>query len=621
MVEEDWQHKSLERTQDGRASETSSHEKTGYEGEERLGIKNGSPENREEDELERLRVEIIGRHYDYGDNSEAPIDVKEPKVSLDGKMPEESRRPDGTSKEESQDDYSRIVKSTFANGELESSSQQQNVENSERKLHETPESNLYSASRIEEKAIDEPKSTRRFKEVEDIQQLAEHRSTEKSAKLESNHQREDTGIDKGTKKPVRHEPAESIPEDNQPKDAPKNAANPVYSGTAEASIPMDGDRMNKHLGDHAIVTNDEAGYQSPSSHSSEFNQKTDEIQMTDPTKSGDKWQIIGRFNAIHLGEPTEERRSEHGIGEIRQVEHYSAPEATRVETATHPTSGPRPEHMGSNERVELPMRPMNAKERAVWFDTEGSLYVSPTDNPLKKSVAIFSIAQSSRQPLEDFKEGAALDGINCRIIQRVKGEQSEYRLVISGLEDISKELVREAPYLRTVQKQTEVGNFRSYLARERDLTKSSVESARRLLDSLEEPLPIIRRPMDSLERANWFDTEGCLSVSRNRRHSRDVSMFVAQSQREPLEDFAIGAGNDGVDSTIFYRRRISDEYEVRIRRIDHIARELSLEVPFLRTQDRAEQIQRFKKFLGEPRKKLKESVRQARDILDTPSGS
>ena len=93
-------------------------------------------------------------------------------------------------------------------------------------------------------------------------------------------------------------------------------------------------------------------------------------------------------------------------------------------------------------------------------------------------------------------------------------------------------------------------------------------------------------------------------------------MFVAQSQREPLEDFALGASSDGVESTLFYRRRISDEFEVRIRRVDHIAKEISLELPFLRTQARIEQIRQFEEFLGEPRKKLRMSVSVARETLN-----
>ena len=54
-------------------------------------------------------------------------------------------------------------------------------------------------------------------------------------------------------------------------------------------------------------------------------------------------------------------------------------------------------------------------------------------HPLKESVAIFSIAQSIRQPLEDFELGATLDGVSSRIIQKKSGEEYEYRLVIQEL--------------------------------------------------------------------------------------------------------------------------------------------------------------------------------------------
>lgn len=263
---------------------------------------------------------------------------------------------------------------------------------------------------------------------------------------------------------------------------------------------------------------------------------------------------------------------------------------------------------------------MNACERADWFDTEGNLYVSPSSKPLKKSVTFICVSQFDRSPLEDFKEGAAMDGVECRILPGHQGKQEEYMLLVAGLENIAKELVMEASFIRTARKLSQIRNFREFILGERTRIKGSVKVARKLLGSLPAPLSASRRPMGVIERANWFDTEGCLYVSRPRSNSNseEVSMSVSQSQREPLEDFANGALNDGVASTIYYRSRRTGEYVVRIRRLDHIARELSLEIPFLRTTKRLEQIRRLKEYLGKPRARVGKSARAARGLL--PNG-
>lgn len=108
--------------------------------------------------------------------------------------------------------------------------------------------------------------------------------------------------------------------------------------------------------------------------------------------------------------------------------------------------------------------------------------------------------------------------------------------------------------------------------------------------------------MSPRERANWFDAEGCLYVGDRKEHgSREVSMSVYQSQREPLEDFAFGANKNGVASHIYSRRRINDEFIMRIRRLDHIVTEISLELPYLRTSKRLAQVRKLKEYLVERR--------------------
>lgn len=262
---------------------------------------------------------------------------------------------------------------------------------------------------------------------------------------------------------------------------------------------------------------------------------------------------------------------------------------------------------------------MNARERANWFDTEGSLYVSPPGRPLKQSVAFISISQFDRLPLEDFLIGAEMDGVRCKITSRHSGSPGEYLLLITTLEDIAREIVAEAPYIRTVGKIREIEKFRDFLQRVRVRLNKGTNAARELLDSLEWPLNILRTSMTIEDRANWFDTEGNLYVTRSdsKSKTKEASMTISQAQLEPIEDFAKGALDNGVISKIYHRQRISDEYLVRIRRLDQIAKELHYELPFLRTKSKVDEVGRLKEFLELPRARVSCSLKIARDLLSS----
>jgi len=243
---------------------------------------------------------------------------------------------------------------------------------------------------------------------------------------------------------------------------------------------------------------------------------------------------------------------------------------------------------------------MDASERANWFDTEGNLYVSPADKPLRDSITSLCISQFDELPLEDFRRGASADGIRSRISQRRGDNGEEYVLSIVGLADIARELTMEMPYIRTSRKLAQIQDFTEFVFRERIQMKESARTARELLDSLPRQRGNLRKLMGPKERANWFDTEGCLYVGEpGKNGSREVSMMVYQSQREPLDDFAGGARKDGIMSSVYFRRRTNDEYILRIRRLDHIVKEVALELPFLRTRRRLAQVERLKEYLVE----------------------
>ena len=245
---------------------------------------------------------------------------------------------------------------------------------------------------------------------------------------------------------------------------------------------------------------------------------------------------------------------------------------------------------------------MAASERANWFDTEGNLHVSPSCKSLRDSIVSLCISQSDELPLHDFNLGALTDGVRCRIVSGRHGKKGERMLIINGVANIAGELSLEMPFIRTTRKLAQIQKFRGFVRRNRTRTKETLKIARRLLDSVSSCDAPLRSAMSPRERANWFDAEGCLYVGDRKEHgSREVSMSVYQSQREPLEDFAFGANKNGVASHIYSRRRINDEFIMRIRRLDHIVTEISLELPYLRTSKRLAQVRKLKEYLVERR--------------------
>lgn len=263
-------------------------------------------------------------------------------------------------------------------------------------------------------------------------------------------------------------------------------------------------------------------------------------------------------------------------------------------------------------------RPLDARERAAWFDTEGNLYVTPPSVPLKKSVAIYCISQFDQAPLEDFKNGALADGVRCQLLRGFRGKSKECLAKIADLESIAREIGLELPFIRTARKLAQVKRFQEFILRPRVQTRKSVEAARKLLCSQLDGCSTSRRPMEASERAIWFEAEGYLYVPSPNvsRKWGPVELRVSQFERKPLDDFAEGARHDGIDCRLGYRWRTKPgEYYVRIRRIDEVAKELVLESPYIRTVKRLEQIQSFKEYLARPRTRVTKSLGVARELL------
>jgi hypothetical protein len=154
------------------------------------------------------------------------------------------------------------------------------------------------------------------------------------------------------------------------------------------------------------------------------------------------------------------------------------------------------------------------------------------------------------------------------------------------MEDIAKELALELPFIRNQKRLDQAYRFVNFVRRERRVARETVLDTIRVISSLELPRAPSRRAMNPLDRANWFETEGCLSSSLGAASEASGAQFVvSQAERSPLQCFAVGCLNDGIESHLYNRgKQLGTEYVLRIRRLDHIALEISKELPYLRTE-------------------------------------
>ncbi len=185
------------------------------------------------------------------------------------------------------------------------------------------------------------------------------------------------------------------------------------------------------------------------------------------------------------------------------------------------------------------------------------------------------------------------------------------------MEDIAKEVALELPFLRNQKRLCQIWNFANFVRRERRARRQTMLRTFQVISRFELPRAPSRKAMDPMDRANWFETEGCLSSSPGESFAGSGAEFVvSQAERSPLQCFATGCLNDGVVSRLYNRvNQNGMEYVLRIRRLDHIATEVSRELPFLRTQKGMSQVASFIEFIHLPRKRLSKSLELARLAL------
>ena len=226
------------------------------------------------------------------------------------------------------------------------------------------------------------------------------------------------------------------------------------------------------------------------------------------------------------------------------------------------------------------------------------------------------VSQADITQLVGFRAGLMLDRIDSRIT-REYGNGKGFRLTISRMEDIAKELAIELPFIRSRAKVSEIRAFSDFVARKRRIERQSLLRTLTILSRMNLSSARAGCPMNPMDRANWQETEGCISATfPGENSSFGAQLVVSQSEEAPIRDFAAGCFRDGVGGNV-YKRRIKNgfEYIFRIRRLSHIALEISAEIPYLRTRKALKQVEEFAEFLNFPRKRVSNNLELARKAL------
>ena len=130
-------------------------------------------------------------------------------------------------------------------------------------------------------------------------------------------------------------------------------------------------------------------------------------------------------------------------------------------------------------------KPMDARDRAIWEDAEGSLYVPKAI--YKGRSPSLRTTQLEYGILADYRIGALRDGVKCTILtmnvkKTVKSPRAFvfYETYIHGLVNISRELRLTSSYRRSFKLGNQIRNFKTYLWLPRKTTQRQVIEAREL---------------------------------------------------------------------------------------------------------------------------------------------
>jgi len=151
--------------------------------------------------------------------------------------------------------------------------------------------------------------------------------------------------------------------------------------------------------------------------------------------------------------------------------------------------------------------------------------------------------------------------------------------------------------------------------------KSKVELGKEYkitIDSVER-IPSVRDSWEKLERpatewtwkeiASWIDTEGRINSKSG------FYADIAQKDKKVIEEICGFYEDHGLHPDMILQKSVGC-YHARLGRVDDVATVIKNIEPYIRTENKKEQIQQFKEKLSAPRKTLHGGIREARKILD-----
>ena len=119
-------------------------------------------------------------------------------------------------------------------------------------------------------------------------------------------------------------------------------------------------------------------------------------------------------------------------------------------------------------------KPITKCEGGGWIDTEGFIY-----SEFKRGRGLYEIifTQREREPLEDYCEGARMDGIPCKVHKIAAG----YHARIGEAENVAKEISLTPNWIRTKTRLAQIEKFKNTLLLPRKKLDIRIERARKIL--------------------------------------------------------------------------------------------------------------------------------------------
>ncbi|HEV2389092.1 MAG TPA: hypothetical protein VGS04_00045, partial [Nitrososphaerales archaeon] len=136
------------------------------------------------------------------------------------------------------------------------------------------------------------------------------------------------------------------------------------------------------------------------------------------------------------------------------------------------------------------------------------------------------------------------------------------------------------------------------------------------IDSIER-IPSVRDSWEKLERpsnewtwkeiASWIDTEGRINTESG------YYADIAQKDKRVIQEICGFYDDHGLHPMMILNKSVGG-WHAQLHRVDDVATVIKNIEPYIRTENKKEQIQQFKESLSAPRKKLHGGIRKARKV-------